>query len=158
MITRPFWEAKSLTMFLYGALGSAALAPPGRKAGFGAQTSFHGPCRLDSERVYAPWLVAAHTVSPMNRSFRMIVLSSSVPPTRSPGEKEPCCGWARTYTPVPTNEVALVLASPVAYQSRRADRAAGRRWTVRAGARRSAAIGRRPARSARLRRWPRRRT
>src|SRR5215813_2632668 len=98
MMTPPVFgsTAKSLTMFLYGAFGSDALAPPARKAGFGANTRVHGPCRLLSEWVQAPLLVAAHTVLPMNRSLRMIVLSSSVPPTRSPGVKDPWPGLVST--------------------------------------------------------------
>src|SRR4051794_16197264 len=54
----------------------------------------------------------------MKRILRMLVDSSSLPPTRLNGENLPCAGSASTNTPAPVKVSEAVLASPVAYQSR----------------------------------------
>ncbi len=86
----------SLAMFLYGAPGSSAWEPPGRKSGWGANSSFQAPLSFWVEWLHTPSLVAAHTLPPPKRSSWMVVLSSSSPPTRLRAEKVPWCGCART--------------------------------------------------------------
>src|SRR4051812_4987164 len=108
----------SLAMFLYSALGSDASDPPGRYSGLGANSSFQGPDSVVVEWDQTPRLVAAPPVPPPKRSARMPVLSTSAPPPRPPGWICPRRGFASTYTPVPTKDVAPVLDSPVAYHSR----------------------------------------
>src|SRR5258707_14829292 len=85
--------ARSLTMFLYAAFALPASAPPGRNVGFGANARVHGPESVLSAWYQTPRRVAAQTRPwPSKRSALMVVLSSSVPPTRSEVAKEPEVG------------------------------------------------------------------
>src|SRR2546429_6760089 len=110
--------AMSLVMFLYGAFGSLACAPPGRYDGFGANSSVHGPDRVVAECVHTPREVAAQTLSPAKRSALMVVDSSSAPPTRPPGENSSWRGARSAPTPVPTYEGPPGLGPPVADHTR----------------------------------------
>src|SRR6478672_7608345 len=117
-----FWgsTAMSLTMFLYAALvGPEEVLPPqllpagtstlpasslisGIQLMLGANPKVQAPALVPAAWYQMPRLVAAKTVEPPQRTRPIVVDSSSLPPTRSVGAKEPDVGLARRKTPAPT--------------------------------------------------------
>src|SRR4051794_14257401 len=112
--------AMSLTMFLYAAFVAPDAAEPAQLEPAG--TSTEPPSSLicgiqlmlgakakvqAAEPPPAPWyqmprLVAAKTTPEPGRMRPMVVDSSSLPPTRSPGAKLPVRGLPSWKTPAPT--------------------------------------------------------